>query len=207
MRPRRFRDLYERRGWRFPLILATEGSTAQGWHGNWRPGAITDLVTMGKYMNGNRWWCGLPTAWPVVRAVAACEIRAGQHRQDVSTFKRIIPPTRQGALPQMFGARQDPPAPGLAPAGRFTGGINRQVGGLPGQGYLVACWMKYEFRGQQPTGLRLSAWIPPARANDKAGIDWGRSLPTRVSCTGVHAYGGRSPRFRHGQHLARASHR
>ncbi|MEP0842262.1 MAG: hypothetical protein HRF43_06080, partial [Phycisphaerae bacterium] len=59
MRPRRFKDLYARRGWRFPPVIATEGSTWGTWHGHWRPETISnDLTTMGAYMNANRWWCG-----------------------------------------------------------------------------------------------------------------------------------------------------
>jgi len=183
MRPRRFRDLYERRGWRFPPVLATEGSTAQGWHGNWRPETIAvDLVTMGKYMNENRWWCGFANfvaggscGWPAYEILGQ-----GNIVKDVGTFNANNPAdATEGLYSQMFGAGQVHPRTleELAPAGRFTGGINRQVGGLtPGQGYLVACWMKYEFRGQQPTGLRFHIGVDPTgqTANGNApSIDWG----------------------------------
>ncbi|MBI4578448.1 MAG: hypothetical protein HY718_02025, partial [Planctomycetes bacterium] len=56
LRPRRFKDLYDRRAWRFPPVIATEGSTYGGWIGMFSPDTITnDLNLMGQYMNATRW--------------------------------------------------------------------------------------------------------------------------------------------------------
>src|SRR5262249_23709780 len=59
MRPRRFKDMYNRRGWRLPPVIATEGSTYGPHVSQWGDTVMSnDLTTMCSYMNVNRWWCG-----------------------------------------------------------------------------------------------------------------------------------------------------
>lgn len=183
MRPRRLRDLFARRGWRFPPVIATQGSTAHPWHGSWRPETIaTDLTTMGKYMNENRWWCGYANfvaggscTWPAFEILGQ-----GNIVSEVGAWNANNPADAvEGLRSQMFGTGQVHPRSlsELAPANPFVGGINRQVGGLiPGQGYLVSCWVKYEFRGQRPTGLKFHLGVDSTgqTSNGNApSIAWG----------------------------------
>jgi hypothetical protein len=183
LRPRRFRDMYERRGWRFPPVIATEGSTYFGWHGTFNPATISaDLTTMGAYMNANSWWCGYTNfvvggscGWSIFEIAGQ-----GTIIPDVGTWNANNPAdAREGLYSQMIGAGKVHPRTlsELTPAGQFTGGINQVVNGLvPGEGYLIKCWMKYEFRGRQPTQFKFHLGIDSTGQTTNGGadtIDWG----------------------------------
>lgn len=183
LRPRRFKDMYDRRGWRFPPVIATEGSTWGGWHGRWRAETIAnDLTTMGAYMNANRWWCGYTNfvaggscGW------AGFEILGeGNIARDVGAWNAANPAdAADGLYAQMFGAGKVHPRTlgELVPAGQFTGGINRRIAGLTsGEGYLASAWIKYEFRGRQPAQLRFHLGIDSTGQTTNGNaptIDWG----------------------------------
>lgn len=188
LRPRRFKDMYDRRGWRFPPVIATEGSTSAPWHGKYTPDQVyTDLVVMGDYMNADRWWCGYTNfvvgamcSWPNFDLV-------GQFLQDGRSMAAAVgdwslnnpADSMDGLYSQMFGAGEVHPktTSELTPAGLFNGGINRQVSGLvPGEAYLLICWMKYEFRGYQPAQLAFYLGVDPTGQTSNgnaATIDWG----------------------------------
>jgi hypothetical protein len=181
MRPRRFKDMYDRRGWRLPPVIATEaGADVNSW-GEAR--CIADLTAMGDYMNFNRWWCGytnfvvggscgwgggfeLATHPAVISAVGDWNYN---HPSDAV----------DGLYSQKFGSGRIHPKTlsELTPSGRFDGGVCQQVSGLAaGQNYLLACWMKYAFRGMQPTSLRFYLGVDQTgqTVNGKATtINWG----------------------------------
>ncbi len=190
LRPRRFKDMYDRRGWRFPPIIATEGSTYGGWIGEFSPDEMADdFKLMGQYMNADRWWCGYNNFATGIQCNAAWRPwdligqRVGSGElitQNVGAWNADHPAdAMDGLYSQMFGAgKVHPKTLGeLTPAGLFNGGVNQQVTGLsPGAGYLVICWMKYEFRGQQPAQLAFHLGVDSTgqTANGNAGtLDWG----------------------------------
>lgn len=182
MRPRRFWDMYNRRGWRFPPVIATEGSTWGGSVDYWGPTRMAnDLVAMGRYMNVNRWWCGYTNfvvggscGWggfeiadkpSIIAAVGAANAAAPADAMD-------------GLYSQMFGAGQVHPKTlaELTPAGLFDGGICQRVDGLTtGKTYLLIGWMKYEFRGRQPIQLQFRLGVDSTGQTtdgSAATIDW-----------------------------------
>ncbi len=183
LRPRRFKDMYDRREWRFPPVIATEGSTWGAWHGTYSPDQIgNDLMTMGEYMNANNFWCGYTN----FVCGASCSwidfeiVGQGTIVQDVGQWNYNHPAdAKDGYYSQMFGAGNCHPKTlsELTPAGYLNGGVNRQITGLiPGEGYLLICWMKYEFRGLQPAQLKFYLGVDHTgqTANGNAGtIDWG----------------------------------
>lgn len=183
LRPRRFWDLYARLGWRFPPVISTEGSTWGGSVDYWGPERMAlDLTRMGDYMQFNRWWCGYTNfvvggscGWGGFEIADKPTIIAavGQWNADHPSD------AMDGLYAQMFGAGEVHPktAAGLTPAGLFDGGIVRRVEGLaPGKTHLLICWMKYEFRGHQPTQLRFQLGVDPTGQTADGGaatIDWG----------------------------------
>jgi hypothetical protein len=190
LRPRRFKDMYDRRGWRFPPVIATEGSTYGGWIGKISPDQITnDLILMGQYMNADRWWCGYTNfatgvqcndtwrPWDMIGQ------RIGDGRlmsQAVGAWNADHPAdAMNGLYSQMFGAGEVHPrtTTELTPAGLFDGGINQAVNGLiGGEAYLLVAWVKYEFRGLQPTELEFYLGVDPTGQTsngDAATIEWG----------------------------------
>jgi len=183
MRPRRFKDMYARRGWRFPPVICTEGST---WGGNthyWGDTRMAqDLTLMGDYMNANRWWCGY-TNFVVGASCSWVGFEIGDHPDimgPVSDWNYNNPAdATDGLYSQMFGAGKVHPKTlaELTPAGWFNGGVNQQISGLiPGNQYLVKCCMKYEFRGFQPTQLQFYLGVDPTGQTadgSAASIDWG----------------------------------
>lgn len=190
LRPRRFKDMYDRRDWRFPPVIATEGSTWGPWYGSFSEDQVAnDLVLMGQYMNADRWWCGYTNfatgiqcnpAWINWDIVNKYTSGGRLISQVVGDWNEDHPAdSMDGLYSQMFGAGNVHPVTSgqLTPAGMFTGGVNQQVNGLvAGEGYLVLCWMKYEFRGQQPDALEFHLGVDTTgqTANGNAGtIDWG----------------------------------
>ena len=181
LRARRFKDMYDRRGWRFPPVIYTEGTTYGGWHGNFSPQEITDDLTLyGQYMNADRWNTGL-----TIFDVGGCGVWAKWDitgygiAQPVGVWNQAHPAdAMDGLYSQMFGAGKVHPmtVAQMTPDGDFNGGINRQVTGLsPEAGYLVLCWMKYEFRGQQPDQFEFHIGVDPTgqTSNGNASsIDW-----------------------------------
>ncbi len=183
MRPRKFKDMYDRRGLRFPPVIATEGST---WGGNtayWGDAVMSnDLTSMGTFMNADRWWCGYTNfvvgascSWggfeianrpAIIAAVGAWN---ADHPADAV----------DGLYAQVFGSGATHPKTlsDMTPRGQFTGGINQSISGLiPGRRYLASCWLKYEFRGAQPTQLAFHLGIDPTGQTtngNAATIDWG----------------------------------
>jgi hypothetical protein len=182
--------MYDRREWRFPPVIATEGSTYGGWRGVISEDALAnDLTVMGQYMNADNWWCGYTNfavgiqcngawvPWDIVyRYVSGGQLIS----QFVGDWNEDHPAdAKDGLYSQMFGAGKVHPGTvsELTPAGLFNGGVNRVVTGLtPGEGYLLLCWMKYEFRGIQPDQLAFYLGVDPTgqTGNGNAGtIDWG----------------------------------
>ncbi|NLE57245.1 MAG: BACON domain-containing protein [Planctomycetes bacterium] len=188
LRPRRFKDMYDRRGWRFPPVIATEGSTPIPWHGVYTPDRmITDFTAMGEYMNANNWWCGYTNfvvgaqwSWPDFDLVGQYVTGGLTMSQAVGVWNYNNPAdAMDGYHAQIFGAGEVHPKnlSELTPAGNFNGGINRQITGLvSGQSYLLDCWMKYEFRGLQPTQLKFYMGVDDTGQTTNGGattIDWG----------------------------------
>ncbi len=188
LRPRRFKDMYDRRGWRFPPVIATEGSTTGPWQDTYTPDQVyTDLVTMGDYMNANRWWCGYVNfvvgaqcSWPGFDIVGQYLAGGQSMAEAIGAWNYDHPAdAMDGLYSQMFGAGEVHPKTlaELTPAGQFNGGVNQVVGGLmPGEAYLLIAWAKYEFRGHQPTQLKFYLGVDPTgqTANGEAAtIDWG----------------------------------
>ncbi|HOW17868.1 MAG TPA: hypothetical protein PLC79_02445 [Phycisphaerae bacterium] len=181
MRPRRFKDMYDRRGWRLPPVIATEGGAdVQSW-GETR--AAADLTAMGDYMQFNRWWCGYTNF--VVGG--ACGWGGGF---DIAGYPAVISAVGEwnynhpadavdGFYSQKFGSGKIHPKtlPELTADGDFDGGVCQQVSGLgPGQSYLLSCWMKYAFRGMQPTSLRFYLGVDQTGQTTDgraATINWG----------------------------------
>jgi hypothetical protein len=183
MRPRRFWDMYNRRGWRFPPVIATEGSTWGGDNDSWGDTVISnDLTSMGNYMNANNWWCGY-TNFVVGASCSWGGFEIGNHpaiMSAVSTWNYNHPcDAKEGYYSQMFGAGNVHPKTlaEATPAGLFNGGVNQAVGGLiNGEAYLLIAWVKYEFRGQQPTQLKFHLGVDPTGQTSNgnaATIDWG----------------------------------
>jgi hypothetical protein len=190
LRPRRFKDMYDRRGWRFPPVIATEGSTYGGWIDRFSPDQIAnDLVLMGQYMNADRWWCGYNnfavgiqcnSAWRPWDLIGK-RVANGQLMTEVVGQWNADHPADalDGLYSQMFGAgKVHPKTPAeLTPAGLFNGGVNQLVSGLTaGREHLLIAWMKYEFRGHQPTQLAFHLGVDPTGQTtngNAATIDWG----------------------------------
>ncbi|MBI4578760.1 MAG: hypothetical protein HY718_03605 [Planctomycetes bacterium] len=140
-------------------------------------------------MNATRWWCGYTNFATGIQCNAAWRPwdmigqRVGDGRlmsQAVGAWNAEHPAdAMDGLYSQMFGAGKVHPKTTLelTPAGLFNGGVNRVVSGLvPGEAYLLICWMKYEFRGMQPTGLKFHLGVDPTgqTGNGNAGtINWG----------------------------------
>lgn len=188
LRPRQFKDMYARRGWRFPPVIATEGSTWVPWHGNYTPDRVTqDLLTMGDYMRADRFWAGYTNfvvgaqcSWPDFDIVGQYLANGKSMAQAIGEWNENHPAdAMDGLYSQMFGAGKVHPktTAELTPAGLFTGGINRTVTNLiPGREHLLVCWMKYEFRGHQPAQLQFHLGVDATgqTANGNAAtIDWG----------------------------------
>ncbi len=185
LRPRKFKDMYDRRGWRFPPVIATEGSTWGPWHGTFSPATIgADLMAMGDYMNANRWWCGYTNFVVGSQCIGGWEgwdiVGQGTIIPDVANWNMDHPAdAMDGLYSQMVGAGKVHPrtAQELTPAGLFNGGINQAISGLtPGQTYLLKCWIKYEFRGAQPAQLKFHLGVDgTGQTSDPAAptIDWG----------------------------------
>ena len=189
LRPRRFKDMYDRRGWRFPPVIATEGSTSCGWHGKYTPDQIhTDLVVMGDYMNVDNWWCGYTNfvvggqcdAWPEFDIIDQYLVDGRSMAEAIGDWNYEHPAdAKDGYYSQMFGAGEVHPKnlSELTPAGLFNGGVNQAVSGLVnGESYLLVAWVKYEFRGLQPTQLKFYLGVDPTGQTSNgnaATIDWG----------------------------------
>lgn len=191
MRPRRFKDMYDRRGWRLPPVIATEGSTVGGSTDAWgdaRMGA--DLTTMGDFMNFNRWWCGYTNfvvggscGWGGFEIADHPAILAAVQDWNTNHPSDAV----DGLYSQVFGSGAVHPKTiaELTPDGDFDGGVNRQVSGLvPGESYLFACWMKYAFRGAQPASLRFLLGVDPTGQTTDGNattINWGADqIPDKV---------------------------
>jgi hypothetical protein len=136
---------------------------------------------MGQYMNADRWNTGL-----TIFDVGGCGVWAEWDitgygiAQDVGGWNQANPAdTMDGLYSQMFGAgKVHPMTVGeLTPDGDFNGGVNRVVAGLtPGESYLLICWMKYEFRGQQPDQLAFYLGVDATGQTTNGNaptIDWG----------------------------------
>lgn len=188
LRPRRFKDMYDRRGWRFPPIIATEGSTWVPWHGTYTPDQVLDdLTTMGSYMNANNWWCGYTNfvvgaqcSWVDFDLVGQYVTGGKSMAQAVGDWNYQHPAdAKDGYYSQMFGAGEVHPKnlTELTPAGLFNGGVNQAVSGLlSGEAYLLIAWIKYEFRGMQPTQLEFYLGVDPTGQTGDGNaptIDWG----------------------------------
>jgi hypothetical protein len=190
LRPRRFKDMYARRGWRFPPVLATEGSTWGGWIGNFSPQYIADdLVLMGDYMKADRFWAGYHNfavgiqcnqAWRPWDLVGQTVNNGQLMTQYVGEYNANNPAdAMDGLYAQMFGAGYVHPVTTsqLNASGTFNGGVNQLVSGLEdGASYLVICWMKYEFRRNQPENLAFYMGVDPTGQVADGGaatINWG----------------------------------
>lgn len=182
MRPRRFRDMYARRGLRFPPVIATEGST---WGGNtdyWGDTVMSnDLTAMGNYMNVNKWWCGY-TNFVVGASCSWGGFEIADHPAiiaAVGAWNANHPADAvDGLYSQVFGSGATHPktVSELTARGQFDGGVNQVVSGLtPGHSYLLICWMKWEYRGHQPSmTFHLGLDSTGQTTNGAAGtIDWG----------------------------------
>ncbi len=183
MRPRRFWDMYNRRGWRFPPVIATEANSWGGRTHEWGDTVMAnDITTAGDYMNYNNWWCGY-THFVVGASCSWVGFEIGDHpaiMNAISAWNYEHPAdAKAGYYSQMFGAGNVHPKnlTELTPAGLFNGGVNQAVSGLiSGEAYLLIAWVKYEFRGLQPTQLKFYLGVDPTGQTSNgnaATIDWG----------------------------------
>ncbi len=190
MRPRRFKDMYDRRGWRFPPVLATEGSTFGGWIGTFSPQFIADdIILTGEYLKADRFWAGYHNFAVNIQCGPAWRPwdLQGQRVNDGRLMTEYIgewnannpADAMDGLSSQMFGAGHVHPVTTtqLVPDGDFNGGVNQLVTGLEdGASYLLICWMKYEFRGMQPDDLAFYLGTDSTGQTadgNAASIDWG----------------------------------
>ena len=188
LKPREFKDMYDRRGWRFPPVIATEGSTWAPWHGNWTPDRVThDIIEMGKYMRADRFWAGYNNfvvgascSWPTFEIVGQFLQSGKSMAEGIGDWNEANPAdAMDGGYSQMFGAGHAHPKTlaQLTPAGLFDGGVNQVAGSLiPGSEHLLICWLKYEFRGKQPEQLEFYLGVDPTGQADNGNaptIDWG----------------------------------
>lgn len=172
LRVRNYQRMYEARGWRFPAVIYTEGTTYHGQLGTLTAGMAgigapdirDDMIAFIPYINADRWALGMTIfcvggsgawkAWDITGYGIAAAVGAANMADPVDKTS--------GLYSQQFGVGTLHCNSGVcAHDGMFTGGVVQQVSGLvTGQPHRLA----FDFKWEHANGRAALAF--------EYGLDW-----------------------------------
>lgn len=165
LRWREFAAEYERRGWRFPPMIYTEGTTWGGWTDNKEINEdiiLDDLLCFYDKMMEDEWVVGMCVfatgAWP------------GQiwQKWDITRYPKIIEGVREYNLAYPVDAHTGTNAQQIVGAeGRFDGAVVQAVETEAGESYRLDARIKWEFTGGLARKTRIHVgWDPTGQTEN-----------------------------------------